>query len=395
MSNARAVTRPANGHGPAGGTGRATRWPDLGTRRARLRLPVISAAIFCFAWAAGAFAYVWHWENALAQSSLTSAARNQFLAVHYGLDDYLAKLTALRALFESSNDVTREQFGQFTERLLKNETAIQNFSWVPRVARAERSGLEQAAVRDGIAGYGIKGVTEDDRMVASPQQDEYLPIYYSSVRNAKSPIYGIDLRSQPAVRQRLERARDTDGLSVVPDFVLHSVKGQVHGFLFSLPVYRAGLPHQDVETRRQNLLGYVHGAFLTGEAFEHIINTVTTPIGLDLYLFPAGAGRHTSPLHVHHSRLGGHSSAPLSSGSSMAGRISSISSRPATSAGYSPQSHSPAGRSPCGTTAPGWCSPPACWSARSRCSTSTRRAGKPAACSRRTRGSPTSRRPTR
>jgi diguanylate cyclase (GGDEF)-like protein len=305
MSQAEAVTRPANGHGPPVGTGRATRWRDLGGWRARLRLPVISAVILCGAWAAAAFAFAWHWENAQVQANLASTARNQFLAVQNGLDDYLAKLTALRALFESSNDVTREQFWSFTARLLENETAIQNFSWVPRVTRAERAALEQAAVRDGIADYSIKGITDDDRMVTAPQQNEYLPIYYSSVRNATSPIYGIDLRSEPAVRQRLEHARDHDGLSVVPDFVLHSVAGQVHGFLFSLPVYRAGLPHDSVATRRQNLLGYVHGAFLTGQAFEHIISTATTPSGLNLYLFPAGAGPQAAPLHVHASRLRG------------------------------------------------------------------------------------------
>jgi diguanylate cyclase (GGDEF)-like protein len=311
MSHAPAVTRPAGGRGPPGPAGRAPRWRDLGGWRARLRLPVISAAILCGVWAAAAFAFVWHWENTQAQAKLASTARNQLLAVQNGLDDYLAKLTALRALFESSNDVTREQFWRFTARLLENEAAIQNFSWVPRVTGAERAMLEQAAMRDGLAGYGIKGVTDDDRVVSSPPQDEYLPIYYSSVRNVTSPIYGIDLRSQPAIRQRLEHARDHDGLSVVPDFVLHSVAGQVHGFLFSLPVYRAGLPHDSVATRRQNLLGYVHGAFLTDKAFEHIISMATTPSGLDLYLFPAGAGLQAAPLHVHASRLGEGATRPM------------------------------------------------------------------------------------
>src|SRR4030088_1021181 len=149
MAHTEAVTRQARDRCPPGGASSTTQPREAGTSRARLRLPVLSAAIVCFVWAAGAFAYVWHWENALAQSNLTSTARNQFLAVQNGLDDYLGKLIALRALFESSDDVTRAQFERFTNRLLKNETAIQNFSWVPRVTRAERSALEQAAVRDG------------------------------------------------------------------------------------------------------------------------------------------------------------------------------------------------------------------------------------------------------
>ncbi len=180
---------------------------------------------------------------------------------------------------------------------------MQNFSWVPRVTNADRAQLERAAVRDGLPGYVIKQVTDADRLVTSPPRDEYLPILYSTVGLKSQTIYGIDLRSQPNIRERLDRARDIDGLSVVPDFVLHSVAGAVHGFLFSWPVYRSGLPHATIVERRQNLLGFVHGAFLTGKAFDHIIDTTTNPSGLDIFLFPAGAGPDAVPLYRHASRL--------------------------------------------------------------------------------------------
>jgi diguanylate cyclase len=271
--------------------------------RSRVRLSVIAAAVISLVCSAAAFWFMWHWEETLARGKLTAVARNHFLAVQDGLDDYLAKLTALRALFESTPDVTRAQFTTFTGRLLENETAVQNFSWVPRVVRGERATFEQAAVRDGIPGYAIKEVTADDRIVASPPNDEYLPILYSTAGNHRSPIYGVDLLSEPIIRERLDHARDINGLSVVPDFRLHSVAGAVHGFLFSLPVYRPGLPHDTVESRRQNLLGFVHGAFLTGKAFDHIIESATNPTGLDLFLYPAGAAPDTLPLHAHASRL--------------------------------------------------------------------------------------------
>src|ERR1700722_18022499 len=285
------------------GTRRPSAHLDGGAWRARLRLSVLSAAVIGLIWSAGAFAFVWHWETTLAQAELGSTARSHYLAVQDGLDDYLAKLSALRALFEASPDVTRAQFATFTGRLLQNETAVQNFSWVPRVAGPDRAKLEQAGARDGIAGFAIKSVTADNRVIASPPQDEYLPIFYTTAGTRAAAIYGIDLRSEPDIRARLDRARDNDGLSVVPDFVLHSAGGKTHGFLFSLPVYRTGLPHDTVEARRQNLLGFVHGAFLTGIAFDNIINTATNPTGLDLFLYPAGASPDTLPLHVHASRL--------------------------------------------------------------------------------------------
>jgi hypothetical protein len=56
-----------------------------------------------------------------------------------------------------------------------------------------------------------------------------------------SRAYGIDLLSEPSVREPLERARDNDQLSVVPDVLLLSREKNVQGFLFSLPLYRRGL----------------------------------------------------------------------------------------------------------------------------------------------------------
>jgi diguanylate cyclase (GGDEF)-like protein len=273
--------------------------------RARLRRPVVSAAIVALVWSAGAFGFVWQWEDSLGQAKLTAAARNHLAALQDGLDDYLSKLTSVRALFEASDEVTRREFQTFTRRLLENESAIQNFSWVPRVTRAERAALEAAAIRDGIPGYGIKAVSAEDRIVPSPQRDEYFPIFYSSVAQNTSPVYGIDLGSQPAIRARLERARDHDRLSVVPDFILHSVAGNVRAFLFSLPVYRAGLPHDSVEERRRNLLGFVHGGFFSGLAFEKILSTSTGASGLNLSIFAPDAGPGTAPLHTHTSRLAG------------------------------------------------------------------------------------------
>ena len=271
--------------------------------RTRLRLPVVSAAIIGLVWSMAAFWLVWRWEDTLAQNELRSAARSHLLAVQNGLNEYLAKLTSLQALFEASEHVTRGEFKTFTGRLLHNEKAIQNFSWAPRVTNAERPALEQTAVRDGIPGYRIKAVSADDKIGVSPERDEYLPIFYSSVRENTSAIYGIDLLSQPLIQQRLDRARDNNELSVVPDFMLHSVAGKARGFLFSLPIYRPDLPYATVEDRRRNLQGFVHGAFLTEEAFEHIITTGTNPQGLDLYLFGANPAPDAWPLLVHSSRL--------------------------------------------------------------------------------------------
>jgi CHASE1-domain containing sensor protein len=306
---------------------------------------------------------VWRWEDRVTKQEFNALAESDILTLQNGLNLYLSKLAALRALFESSADVSRNEFEMFTGRLLLHQSAIQNFSWVPRVMRAERAAHESAAAHDGIADYRIKSVAPDNNIVPSEDREEYLPIFYSSVTSRKSPIYGIDLRSQPLIERPLDRARDQDQLSAVPDFVLHSATGNKHGFLFSLPVYRQGLPHDTVEDRRRNLVGFVHGAFLTAEAFGNIIDTSTTAHPVDLYLFIADAGSAAPPLYVYSSRLRTEpaeqkSEAALDAGPHWSGELKAGEAR--WSLMVVPI---PGGRWAPATVKPGSFWPPACWSA--------------------------------
>jgi diguanylate cyclase (GGDEF)-like protein len=270
--------------------------------RTRTRLTFISAVALGAAWSAGAFAFVWHWENTLAANDLAAVAKSHKAVIQDGLDEYLAKLAALQAFVESNNNLSRREFTVFTGRLLQRESAVQNFSWVPHVTRAARPAFEAAARLDGLANFAVKQVGADDKVGPAGDREEYLPIYYSSVKDRTSPVYGIDLYSQPTLRERLDHARDKDSLSVVPDFALHSVAGNVHGFLFSLPVYRDSVPHDTIDQRRRNFLGFVHGAFFTAQAFDNIITAGTVPRGLDLYLFP-DTTPEARPLYAEASRL--------------------------------------------------------------------------------------------
>jgi diguanylate cyclase (GGDEF)-like protein/PAS domain S-box-containing protein len=284
-------------------TGHGARRPAEDARLTHAPHAAIWAAIIGLAFCAVAFAFIWGWENALGQKELAVSSESHQLAVQNELDGFVSDLTALRALFESTADVTRTEFEIFTARILEDRSEVQNLSWVPRVTRSERALHELAAERDGIPGYGIKSVGADDKVSRSEDRDEYLPIFYSSVKSRTSAIYGIDLLSEPVVKEALDRARDGDRLSVVPDIMLHSVAGNVHGILFSLPVYRRGAAHGTVEKRRGNLLGFVHGAFMIRQAFDYVLKTFTTARGIDLYVFAAAAGPHDFPMYVHGSVL--------------------------------------------------------------------------------------------
>jgi diguanylate cyclase (GGDEF)-like protein len=242
------------------------------------------------------------WEDRRAEQKFTAAAENHAMVLQSGFNEYLNKLLALRALFDADEDVSRRQFESFAGSLLKYGSAIQTLSWIPRVKRDARAAFEQAAANDGLVGFHIKRLDDEGAMAPSGAQDEYLPVFYSTAPKANQ-IYGLDLRSQRATMAELERARDGDqlGFSAIPALV--TADGSQHGFIFSLPVYRRGFPHDTIEDRRRNLLGFVHGSLVTAMMIETIIATTTTPQGLDLLLFSPQAGPNDLPIYTHASRL--------------------------------------------------------------------------------------------
>jgi diguanylate cyclase (GGDEF)-like protein len=267
-------------------------------------LPTFVAAVIGVALSIAAAFLVSRREERIATLEFGSVAENQSMVLQNGINEYLSRLVALRALFESSGrEVSRREFEVFAERLLRDQTAIQSVNWIPRVRRAEREARERAAVDDGIPGYRIKAVGPEGSLAPSPEQDEYFPIFYSTEKPKTSPIFGIDLASERMRRETLGRAWRNNRAATLADFMLHTGTGDRIGFMVLVPVYWRDLPSDTEEDRKRNLVGFVQGAFQTSVMIETILGATAKPQGIDFFLFSAEAGPTASPISVYASRL--------------------------------------------------------------------------------------------
>jgi diguanylate cyclase (GGDEF)-like protein len=258
---------------------------------------VVGLALSVYVWRVVTFR-----ENRQAELALSARANSHALILQNGIDESLARITALRALFQSDSEVSRREFEAFSEFLLRDQTAMRAVSWIPRITRANLVAHELAAARDGLPRYQIKSIAADGSLVPSAEAGEYFPIFYSTNGSSGSPLYGLNLNDGGFRQQALERARDLDQLTSTPNFMLHRGMGDRNGFLVVLPVYQSGLPHDTVEDRRRNLVGFVQGVFQTGKLIETILRT-STPAGLDLYFFAADSDGDLPPLYFRPSRL--------------------------------------------------------------------------------------------
>ena len=242
-------------------------------------------------------------ETRDAKQQFNATAENNFMVVQNGVNEYVNKLRAVRALFDSSDAaVSRNAFAAFTRPLMLENAAISTLSWVPRVLNSERADFEREAVRQGLPDYHIKMMHADGITLSlSPERSEYYPVFYATVPK-NSPLYGLDLRSEPPTLVEMEQARDHDQLGISGLRTLISAGGNQSGFLFSLPVYRSGPPPNSTEDRRRNLAGFVHGSVITGKMVETIFATNKMPEGLDSFFFARDAGPAGPPIYVYRSR---------------------------------------------------------------------------------------------
>jgi diguanylate cyclase (GGDEF)-like protein len=288
--------------------------PELSGRelwaRSKRFLPMFMASAIGVALSIGGGLLVSQWENRVAIREFQTVAQNQSGILQNGINQYLGRLVALRALFESSRDeVSRRQFEIFSERTLRDQTAIQSVSWIPRVSHAERAAYERSAIDDGIPGYHIKavGLGPDGSLALSPERDEYFPIFYSTEKPKTSSVFGIDLASEPKRREVLDRAWRNNQPATFADFRLHTGVGDRFGFIVVLPMYRQDLPSDTEEERKRNLIGFVQGAFQTSVMIETILAAAPQP-GIDVFLFSTSADPTAPPVNIYASRQG---AAPL------------------------------------------------------------------------------------
>jgi len=261
--------------------------------------PIVAAACLGLAVAVSAWFAVSIWEERLARAKFTAVAGDYASVLQNGLDDFLGKILALRAFYDSSVEVDSAEFSLFTSQINREHGDVMRLIWCPRVSRDERAEFERKQRDGGLTGYAIRTWSLTSPVSVSPERDDYFPILYSTVASQKSATLGTDLNSERARSEAIKRARAGNIMATAQNILLRNpIGGQRPGFFAVLPVYRKGVPHSTVDERRENTLGLIAGAFQTAAVFDAILNKAILPKSVDLYLYPSQAGADALPVYM-------------------------------------------------------------------------------------------------
>ena len=141
------------------------------------------------------FITVLRWEQKRAVDVFRNNAENHFMLIKREVDLDLQVLSSLKAFYAASQNVTREQFREFTSSLLPSHKSIQALEWIPRVPSAGRRLYEAMARSDGYATFRFTERGNRSETLSAGTRAEYFPVYYVEPYQGNEPALGFDLAS--------------------------------------------------------------------------------------------------------------------------------------------------------------------------------------------------------
>ncbi len=206
------------------------------------------------------------------------------------MDTYEEVMRGVDGLFAHADIVERNEFGDYIERLKlkENYPGIQAIRYSPLVPLAQKDKHIAAMRKQGLAGYTIH---------PEGQRELYAPVSYIEPYDERNKtVFGYDTLSDldypntgdsahGVRRAAMEQARDS-GDAVISGklrFIFEKEQDTQAGFLMFLPVYRHDAPHNTLDTRRANIIGWISGAFRMDDLMTGILGTHNSDIDIEVY----------------------------------------------------------------------------------------------------------------
>lgn len=188
---------------------RRDRWP---------RAPVILTTALGLTLTATTTLLFFDWQNHAQRAALRREAAVQAEQVIKNYRDFQDRLLlALGRFFESSEEVTREEFHHYTAPLLAKPLPAALF-WLPVVEDAHRKKWELQVQASGRPDFRIRELAPDGQLRPAATRSDYFPIMYYAPESEGYTVLGYDLGAEPHLRTLLTQtgAVGFSGLSLCP-----------------------------------------------------------------------------------------------------------------------------------------------------------------------------------
>jgi len=244
------------------------KWRGLGGGRILLWLLGLSLAS---AVGTSLYAVTSHTVEDEAQLRFDNLNRATQYSISARVKAYSDVVRGLVALFQTSDHVTRLQFRQYvtTLNISKHYPALEAINYAPNVPHAERDAFVAAVRADTSLAPG--GYPKFD--IKPPgKREQYAPLTYLEPMGLMMEKFGVDIIANPAIDRAMQLSRDTGEISASGQPVLLKQPVPHIGLGMRLPVYKRGMPVDDVSSRRANFIGTVGIGFSVAKLIQGAID---------------------------------------------------------------------------------------------------------------------------
>lgn len=189
------------------------------------------------------------------------------------IDRNLDALLALKTSFVAHRGMSRAQFSIYARHYLQYLKSIQALEWVPHVLHKDRDSLEQAARRDGFAGFQIIQ-RAGDRSVRAEDRREYFPVYYLEPFEGNENAMGFD-PGQASIQRwgAIEKAIQSGAAAASHMMTLIQDKDQQHAMLVFVPI----MNHELDQAGDKEINSLVEGVYLVEKLIAAALSDYKIP----------------------------------------------------------------------------------------------------------------------
>jgi len=247
-------------------------------------------------------------ENDLVKTQFEADADARIRAVGRRLDKAVEVIHFLSAFYNSSRDVERGEFHEYTERILiRHRGEICALEWLQRVAATDQStAAQQWAVLqetklkdDGFGDLEIRDLSANGTLVTAADRTEYFPVFYSEPQEKNLEVMGLDVTSEPVRAAAVQKARDSGEVALSGPITPLQGDGGQPGLLIVAPVYRHDPPPEPAEdSGPMPLRGFVAAVVRIDGLMQQALKDFSTN-GIDVELLATPPEGSSSRMHSH------------------------------------------------------------------------------------------------
>lgn len=208
------------------------------------------------------------------QLAFQSKAQSTVHSIENELHNLTNALYSLGDFVQLSDNLTRKQFGQFSQNHLARYPSILSFSWAPFISSEQRSSFINILINEGFSNADIRMMTQSGQLISDDERGYYFPVYYVEPFDSLSSQLGYNLASESLRHQALKNAFDQNSISVTEKLTLVLQEKTITGLLVILPIDKKTIAKAGSEIIKR-------GGLVEAINLEALISYVLTPVNVD------------------------------------------------------------------------------------------------------------------